>query len=111
MSLIGVTIFPCTHHTRILGFFPMHPVFSFFPHQMAQTHPTLLQQWRDRAITGQIEARRVIAEMLTPSGGSRANCYKFVCSVTGVSVSTIGKVMEQMKKTGKIVKVLNLFLI
>ena len=36
--------------------------------QMALSHMTLLQEWRDRAGQGQSEARRVIAEMLTPSG-------------------------------------------
>ena len=67
---------------------------------MALTHQTLLQQWRDRSKQGQAEARRVIGEMLTPSGGSRTNCYKFVSWVTGRSMTTIGKVNEQMKKTG-----------
>eukprot|EP00794_Sanderia_malayensis_P016111 gene16111-17735_t len=67
--------------------------------RMAVTHQTLLQQWRDRCMTGQSEARRVIAEMLTPSGGSRTNCYKFITSVTGCSLTTISKVNEQMKKT------------
>jgi len=35
---------------------------------MAVTHRKLLQEWRERARKGQLEARRVIAEMLTPSG-------------------------------------------
>lgn len=39
--------------------------------------------------------------MLTPSGGNRANCYRFVSLVTGCSNTTIGKVNEQMKVTGK----------
>ena len=67
---------------------------------MAHTHQTLLQEWRDRSTRGQAEARRVIAEMLTPSGGSRTNCHKFVSWVTGRSLTTIGKVNDQMKKTG-----------
>ena len=65
------------------------------------THANLLKQWRDRAISGQTEARRVLAEMLTPSGGARSNCYKFISWVTGCSHSTIGRVNEQMKETGK----------
>ena len=68
--------------------------------QIALTHIKLLQQWRDRAISGQTEARRVLAEMLTPSGGARSNCYKFISWVTGCSHSTIGRVNEQMKETG-----------
>lgn len=68
---------------------------------MALTHSKLLQQWRSRSASGQAEARRVLAEMLTPSGGARSNCYKFISWVTGCSHSTIGRVNEQMKKTGK----------
>ncbi|XP_031565617.1 uncharacterized protein LOC116300805 isoform X2 [Actinia tenebrosa] len=66
---------------------------------IAQSHIKLLQQWRDRAVSGQTEARRVLAEMLTPSGGARSNCYKFISWVTGCSHSTIGRVNEQMKQT------------
>ena len=69
---------------------------------MALTHFRLLHCWRERATSGQVEARRVLAEMLTPSGGNRANCYKFISWVTGCSNTTIGKVNEQMKNTGKI---------
>jgi hypothetical protein len=36
--------------------------------QLALTHKRLLQDWRDRALQGQQEARRVMAEMLTPAG-------------------------------------------
>ncbi|XP_043386222.1 uncharacterized protein LOC114019736 isoform X2 [Chelonia mydas] len=36
--------------------------------QMAHTYGQLLQRWRDRALMGQSEARRVLAEMLMPSG-------------------------------------------
>ena len=75
----------------------MHGLFL----QIALTHSRLLQTWRDRAISSQVEARRVLAEMLTPSGGNRANCYRFVSLVTGCSNTTIGKVNEQMKVTGK----------
>ena len=60
--------------------------------RMASTHGKLLEKWRERAISSQLEARRVLAEMLTPSGGNRANCYRFVSLVTGCSHSTIGKV-------------------
>ncbi|XP_066569065.1 uncharacterized protein LOC136758521 [Amia ocellicauda] len=67
---------------------------------MAHTHPHLLQQWRERAQSGQTEARRVLAEMLTPSGGGRCNCYKFIMWVSGCSQSTISKVSEQMRRTG-----------
>lgn len=69
--------------------------------QIALTHTNLLKQWRDRAVSGQTEARRVLAEMLTPSGGARSNCYKFISWVTGCSHSTIGRVNEQMKETGR----------
>ena len=36
--------------------------------QMVHTHRNLLSQWRKRAVMNQSEARRVLAEMLTPSG-------------------------------------------
>ena len=36
--------------------------------QMSLTHTKLLEEWRERASMGQLDARRVIAEMLTPSG-------------------------------------------
>lgn len=72
-----------------------------FYRQIAITHSKLLQQWRDRAVSGQTEARRVLAEMLTPSGGARSNCYKFISWVTGCSHSTIGRVNEQMRETGE----------
>ncbi|XP_074871267.1 uncharacterized protein LOC142023822 isoform X2 [Carettochelys insculpta] len=67
---------------------------------MARTYGRLLQQWRDRASRSQLEARRVLAEMLTPSGGCRCNCYRFISWVTGSSPSTISKVNKQMKRTG-----------
>uniref|UniRef100_UPI00398E8B84 uncharacterized protein n=1 Tax=Pristiophorus japonicus TaxID=55135 RepID=UPI00398E8B84 len=67
---------------------------------MAHTHGRLLHLWRERAAKGQADARRALAEMLTPSGGSRSNCYKFISWVTGCSHSTIGRVNEQMKRTG-----------
>jgi len=68
--------------------------------RIALTHGRLLQAWRDRASVSQVEARRVLAEMLTPSGGNRANCYRFITWVTGCSSTTIGKVNDQMKLTG-----------
>jgi hypothetical protein len=52
---------------------------------MALTHARLLETWRATAKLGQREARRVLAEMLTPSGGTKANCYKFISMVTGRS--------------------------
>lgn len=67
---------------------------------MAHSYSRLTQQWRERASTGQAEARRVLAEMLTPSGGSRCNCYRFISWVTGCSHTTISRVSEQMKRTG-----------
>ncbi|XP_023239006.1 uncharacterized protein LOC111637676, partial [Centruroides sculpturatus] len=67
---------------------------------IALSHGKLLQQWRERAEMGQAEARRVLAEMLTPSGGIRTNCYKFISLVTGCSRSTISKVSDQMRLTG-----------
>ena len=36
--------------------------------QMALTHRKLLQSWRERSKMGQLETRRVLAEMLTPAG-------------------------------------------
>ncbi|XP_071481899.1 uncharacterized protein [Diadema antillarum] len=66
---------------------------------MAKTHGLLLKQWRERAISGQAEARKVLAEMLTPSGQS-SNCPKFIAMVTGSSFTTIARVKEQMWKTG-----------
>ncbi len=35
---------------------------------MALTHANLLESWRERALSGQAETRRVLGEMLTPSG-------------------------------------------
>ncbi|XP_043576438.1 uncharacterized protein LOC122564953 [Chiloscyllium plagiosum] len=67
---------------------------------MAHTHGHLLHVWRERASKGQADARRVLAEMLTPSGGSHSNCYRFISWVTGCSHSTISRVNEQMRRTG-----------
>ena len=76
---------------------------------MALSHSRLLEQWRSRAAISQNEARRVLAEMLTPSGGNRANCYRFVAWVTGCSNTTIGKVNEQMKSTGMLTQLIQVF--
>ncbi|XP_041048881.1 uncharacterized protein LOC121280770 isoform X2 [Carcharodon carcharias] len=67
---------------------------------MAHTHGRLLHLWRECASKGQAEARRALAEMLTPSGGSHSNCYRFISWVTGCSHSTISRVSEQMRRTG-----------
>ncbi|XP_012267181.2 uncharacterized protein LOC105692512 isoform X2 [Athalia rosae] len=67
--------------------------------RIASSHATLLQDWRKRASISQKEARRVIAEMLTPTGGSKANCYRFIKMVTGCCVATIFLVNNHMKKT------------
>ncbi|XP_070176734.1 streptococcal hemagglutinin-like [Littorina saxatilis] len=67
--------------------------------RMVNSHRNLLAQWRKRAVVNQSEARRVLAEMLTPSGGVRCNCYKFINWVTGCSMGTIGKVRDQMRRT------------
>jgi hypothetical protein len=66
---------------------------------MVLTHSKLLETWRATAKLGQREARRVLAEMLIPSGGTKANCYKFISMVTGCSYSTICLVSDQMKRT------------
>ncbi|XP_069686673.1 uncharacterized protein [Periplaneta americana] len=66
---------------------------------MVHTHSKLLESWRVTAKLGQREARRVLAEMLTPSGGTKANCYKFISMVTGCSYATICLVNDQMRKT------------
>ncbi|XP_021940778.1 uncharacterized protein LOC110840210 isoform X3 [Zootermopsis nevadensis] len=66
---------------------------------MVLTHSKLLETWRARVKLGQREARRVLAEMLTPSGGSKANCYKFISMVTGCSYATICLVSDQMRRT------------
>nr|XP_054769989.1 uncharacterized protein LOC129277838 [Lytechinus pictus] len=66
---------------------------------LARTHKLLLKQWRERAISGQLEARKVLAEMLTPSGHG-SNCARFISMVTGSSITTIARVKEQMTKTG-----------
>ncbi|XP_067868287.1 uncharacterized protein [Heterodontus francisci] len=67
---------------------------------MAHTHGHLLHRWRERASKGQADARRALAEMLTPSGGSHSNCYKFISWVTGCSHTTISRVNKQMRRTG-----------
>ncbi|XP_049784566.1 uncharacterized protein LOC126187496 [Schistocerca cancellata] len=66
---------------------------------LAHTHPRLLESWRSEAAAGQRRARRALAEMLTPSGGTKANCYKFISLVTGCSYTTICQVSEQMRRT------------
>ncbi|XP_033119138.1 probable basic-leucine zipper transcription factor Q [Anneissia japonica] len=66
---------------------------------LAKTHSFLLTKWRERATSSQAEARKVLAEMLTPSGG-RSNCFNFITMVTGSSARTIGRVREQMRETG-----------
>ncbi|XP_064649677.1 uncharacterized protein LOC135501476 isoform X2 [Lineus longissimus] len=68
--------------------------------RMAISHGKLLQRWRSQAKEGQANARRVLAEMLTPAGGARPNCYRFIAMVTGCSPSTISRVSEQMRETG-----------
>ncbi|XP_071449418.1 uncharacterized protein [Hetaerina americana] len=67
--------------------------------QQAITQPDMLETWRLSAQEGQREARRVIAEMLTPSSGSKSNCYRFISSVTGCSFTTICSVNNHLKKT------------
>lgn len=62
--------------------------------------PALVGQWRERAQLGQSEARRVLAEMLTPCGANATNCYRFISWVTGCSFTTIAKVSRQMLSTG-----------
>ncbi|KAK3586969.1 hypothetical protein CHS0354_026685 [Potamilus streckersoni] len=66
---------------------------------MAATHCRLLEKWRERALTSQAEARRVMAEMLTPAGGNRVNCNLFISLVTGCSKQTIHRVKQQMQTT------------
>lgn len=67
--------------------------------KIASSHANLLEEWRRRASLCQKDARRVIAEMLTPTGGTKANCYRFIKMVTGCCVATIFLVNEHMKKT------------
>ena len=51
------------------------------------THSKLLETWWATAKLDQHEARQILAEMLkAPSGGTKANCYKFISMVTGRSV-------------------------
>ncbi|KAK6195032.1 hypothetical protein SNE40_000550 [Patella caerulea] len=66
---------------------------------MAISHSYLLYEWRSRAQTCQAEARRVLAEMLTPSGGNRCNCNRFIHWITGCSSGTIQRVNSQMRET------------
>ncbi|XP_077499352.1 uncharacterized protein LOC144110371 [Amblyomma americanum] len=67
---------------------------------LARRYATLVSQWRERSQLGQTENRRVLAEMLTPSGPNSTNCYKFISWVTGCSYTTIAKVSKQMLATG-----------
>ncbi|XP_046414365.1 uncharacterized protein LOC124176757 isoform X1 [Neodiprion fabricii] len=67
--------------------------------RIALSHVNLLEDWRKRASVCQKDARRVIAEMLTPTGGTKANCYRFIKMVTGSCVATIFLVNDHMKKT------------
>ena len=68
--------------------------------QLCLTRPQLLEQWRQRAAIGQLEARRVLAEMLTPTQAVRSNCFKFVSLVTGSSIRTISKVNDYLISNG-----------
>ena len=68
--------------------------------QLAKTHPQLLDEWRQRAASGQQEARRVLAEMLTPTQASRTNCFTFVSLITGSSMRTICKVNDHLVSNG-----------
>ncbi|XP_054166333.1 uncharacterized protein LOC128963833 [Oppia nitens] len=69
--------------------------------QLCKTHPELVNGWRQRAIGGgQLETRRVLAEMLTPAQGERVNCRKFIASVTGSSSRTIDRVDSYMRSNG-----------
>lgn len=67
---------------------------------LARRYATLVEQWRERSQMGQTENRRVLAEMLTPSGPNSTNCYKFISWVTGCSFTTIARVSKQMLLTG-----------
>lgn len=67
--------------------------------RLALTHSALLEDWRKQASLGQRQARRVLAEMLTPSGGTKSNCYKFITMVTGCGPTTISSVSHQMRIT------------
>ncbi|KAL4219312.1 hypothetical protein ACF0H5_021891 [Mactra antiquata] len=67
---------------------------------LALTHKRLLQDWRLRSQQGQAEARRVVAEMLTPAGALHTNCYSFISMVTGCCGATISSVYNQMIDTG-----------
>ncbi|XP_064476866.1 uncharacterized protein LOC135390855 [Ornithodoros turicata] len=67
---------------------------------LARQYRTLVQQWRDRSQMGQMETRRVLAEMLTPCAATATNCYKFISWVTGCSFTTISRVSRQMQETG-----------
>jgi hypothetical protein len=54
---------------------------------MVLTHSKLLEIWWATAKLGQRKARQILAEMLKiPSGGTKANYYKFISMVTGKSV-------------------------
>ncbi|CAH1787831.1 unnamed protein product [Owenia fusiformis] len=66
---------------------------------MTLTHSSLLEDWRQRAQQGQYEMKKVLAEMLTPSGGVRVNCYQFISSVVGCSNTTITKVANHVRLT------------
>ncbi|XP_071948544.1 uncharacterized protein [Antedon mediterranea] len=66
---------------------------------LAKTYGVLVKNWRERATSSQTEARKVLAEMLIPSGG-RTNCFNFIAMVTGSSARTIGRVKQQMQVTG-----------
>ena len=68
--------------------------------QLSQTYPQLLSEWRQRSAIGQLEARRVVSEMLTPTQGFRKNCFKFVSLVTGISLQTINKVEQYLTTNG-----------
>lgn len=68
--------------------------------QLATTHPQLLQEWRLRTAIGQQEARRVLAEMLTPTQALCTNCLNFISLVTGSSLRTISKVKDHLMSSG-----------
>ncbi|RZF47081.1 hypothetical protein LSTR_LSTR004481 [Laodelphax striatellus] len=65
---------------------------------MASSHASLLASWRQRSLAGQLEARRVLAEMCRPAGG-HTNCRQFIRYVTGCSDGLLAKVRQELKQS------------
>ncbi|XP_067942879.1 uncharacterized protein [Watersipora subatra] len=68
--------------------------------RIVKTHLNLVARWRQLALESRRGLQQAVAELLTPTAGTKANCYKFIAMVTGCSTATIAKVVGNTRKNG-----------